>query len=321
MEYRGSPNSVIPFATSYRRDDNELVDPTTPRVTFKDAVGAVSSLVLVKEDVGHYALDWTIPADAPLGNFNFVYSGSFSPFEGADSAYWESDLQTLEIVASTAAAEAPGSVVGLASNALTTVGAVKAELGIADADTTHDPRLKRMINAASRWIERKLNRELARASVTEKLRGYGRDKLLLARYPIVSVTTIEVDGAAAVQGDGPADWDYESQAGGILYREDGWPLQARGYGDLTADIDPRKARRNVKVTYIGGYVLPKDEDDANPRTLPWDIEWVAIRIVKLWYDRDPDMKKETSEAGYSYEVDPRTARALLEDLRSYKRWA
>ena len=85
-------------------------------------------------------------------------------------------------------------------------------------------------------------------------------------------------------------------------------------------MDPSKARRNVEITYIGGYVLPKDEDDAHPRSLPWEIEWAAIRLVKIWYDRDPDVRKETSPTGYSYEVDPKTAREILRDLRRYRRW-
>jgi len=315
-----SPNSTVHFATTFRQDDGTLVAAADAKVVFRDAVAGVSEVALAEEgaEVGFYTKDWTVPAGAAVGFYDWWYQGDFAPFEGADVATWKSDLRTLEVVAATPSTP-QGSTASLAANALTTLGAAKSELGIPlEDDADLDPRISRIINAASGWIESRLNRNLGRDTVTELLSGRGRQRLNLERYPILELVSVQVDGADV--SDECKILNGARGARGQIWRKNGFPLSAFGYRDLTADVDPSTADLNVEAEYRGGYVLPRDEDDANPRTLPWEIEWACIRIVKIWYDRDPDMKRETSEAGYSYEVDPNMARGILQDLRVHKRW-
>jgi hypothetical protein len=163
--------------------------------------------------------------------------------------------------------------VALASNALTTLATVKAELGIADAVTTHDARIERLINAASDAIERHCGRQLSRATVTdERVKGFGTQHLLLARTPIVSVTSVELDDSTV-----DADSYYiESAEAGMLFAPDGWEWTA----PFSSGASPSKLvgleESRYLVTYVGGYQTPAQ---GGTRTLPYDLEHACILAV------------------------------------------
>lgn len=314
--HRYALGAKVPFGTEFEISTGKLVDVTNPRVVLQDPIAGVTTVSLTKQATGMYAAVWTVPLDAALGFYDYYYAGTYDVGKGPQE--FTGGFGTLEIVKQDPETSL-GSVIGLSANALTTVGALKDELGIASSDTSLDTHLKRMINAASDWLEAQLHRSLRLETVTESLSGFGRQRLNLARYPISSLTSVKVDGA-----DVTADCKILNGARGQrgqIWRKDGFPLSARGYGDLTSDTDPSTADLNVEVSYKGGYVLPQDESATLPRTLPWDIEWACLRIVKHWHDRDPGLKSEQSPTGYRYEVDPQLAQTILKDLAPYRRWA
>jgi len=201
----------------------------------------------------------------------------------------------------------------LAGNALTTLERLKMELGLDTQDTSQDSHLALLVNATSAAIESELYRDLGRQEVTEVLSGYGRQRITLRRYPVESVTSATVNGSAVT------DFRILSEQG-QLWRRQGWPLSASGYGDLTLDQDPDSADLNVEVTYVGGYVLPKDETPQRPRTLPWDIEMACLRLAIDMHNRGPGMSAEQSPGGYRYEVGLTLLRDEVQKLRRYRRW-
>jgi uncharacterized phiE125 gp8 family phage protein len=181
----------------------------------------------------------------------------------------------------------------LAENALTTLTAVKEYLKITSTDK--DGLFERLINSASDAIEKFCDRKFKkREYANEKHKGNNRQLLRLNHYPIVSVSSVTVNGNTYTQNV-DFELDEEDAEAGMLFREEGWP--ASNYvGGLTQDPTARK--RNIKVTYTAGYVLPKDDDAQDPRTLPYDLEQACILLVQYYYKTDiADFSTVFGEAG------------------------
>jgi hypothetical protein len=97
-----------------------------------------------------------------------------------------------------------------------------------------------LIEAASRYVTDYTRRNFLRTTYTEVLSGTGHKDLRLANYPILSVTSVTIDGVA--------ETDY------VMLPEEG--ILVRG----DADDDPRgsigwdRGTRNITVVYIGGEI-------------------------------------------------------------------
>jgi hypothetical protein len=191
-----------------------------------------------------------------------------------------------------------------ASTALTTIGTVCQELGVA----TDLPGLDAMIARASAAITAYLARPLARETVIETFRQVDGFRLLrLSRFPATAIASVVVDGLTLPSGD------YElGDQGQHLYRL---------VGDEPVDWKATK----IVVTYTGGYVLPGTAG----RTLPPEIEWACIMAVSADYhmrNRDPQMRSESADGiGSQSWLDPDTAAhgglpwAAAERLQPYRR--
>ena len=177
--------------------------------------------------------------------------------------------------------------------ALTTLDAVKDELGI--TDDSEDNRLSRMINAWSQRFDTETSRKLARASYVESIAAQGGLWLNLAQYPVTSVESVVVDDATLV-----ADDDYTLYPmNGQLWRSEKWRWAAGCHPDLTGDRDPYANGLNVTVTYIAGYVTPAmaEDDSSLIRDLPYDLEDGVIRGVVFSYQNAPGVKMEQTAGG------------------------
>lgn len=182
----------------------------------------------------------------------------------------------------------------LASNALTTLATVLDELGlVSDSGGAQDMRFERYINAASAFCARFCDRTFERATgIVERAKGFGGTHLIVSRTPIVTVTSIALDGDA-FDTDTYAVHDAEA---GILYRAAGWPNTAPRLPGITQPYAPGMEERSIVVTYDGGYVTPAQ---VGTRTLPWDLEDVVVQMVtSRWRGRGNDIRirQETHEA-------------------------
>jgi hypothetical protein len=159
---------------------------------------------------------------------------------------------------------------------LTTVAAVKADLGIVGTD--QDVRIGGLIDQYSAaivgWCDRPFALETVRETLFERCASNG---LMLSRWPIVAVSAVSIDGSALDPADFIAD-----KVTGILYRRgttfrgEFWPA-----GETI-------------VEYQSGYILPGEAS----RTLPHDVERAAIMLVKGAYfglGRDPALRSEDVE--------------------------
>lgn len=174
----------------------------------------------------------------------------------------------------------------LASNALTTVAAVCAELSLAvpTSGSTDEADLEARIAAASDAIARFCSRVFGQQDRTERVEGLGGDVLFVRHAPVTAVASIVHNGEEVPLDEvesPPAEGDAES---GLVRRLDGC------WADTCA-------RRSYVVTYTAGWVLPKDAATSTPRTLPHDVERACILTVVADYlakGRDPSIVSESA---------------------------
>lgn len=162
---------------------------------------------------------------------------------------------------------------------LTDLASVKTELGI--TSSTYDAELEDLIRAASKAIETFCRRPLARATVTdERHRAIGGVELYLKRRPVVSVTSITLDGTT-VEADNFALADADS---GLVYFYTPLVVQAPRRRGVVQDYALRYAEPDYKATYVGGWVTRQQATDAvGTRDLPYDIERACIRLVSYFW--------------------------------------
>jgi hypothetical protein len=167
---------------------------------------------------------------------------------------------------------------------LTTLAAVKAELGI--SGTTEDTLLGSFIDQASAAIVDYCQRPFAQEVYKETVMGYGSNRLMLSRTPIVAVASVTADSEVIT------DHLIENADAGILYRKLGWQWTAPLGWNVTSYPMSGREELLFAIQYTAGFILPGDATTEKLRTLPQAVEKACIETVKAWYlgrDRDPFM--------------------------------
>lgn len=154
------------------------------------------------------------------------------------------------------------------TNALTTLQTLKDELGIGAGENTHDDALGRLAGVATDLIEKFCKRTFLRGTVTsERVAGFGTPRLFLARTPVVSVTSVIIDGTTIDS----TTYYVEDDEQGSLFCSSCWDWTKPDPGPRGFATEERK----YLVTYVGGYYLPGHES----RNLPFPIEEACIMAV------------------------------------------
>ncbi len=153
---------------------------------------------------------------------------------------------------------------------LCSVADVMDELGCSTSDK---PTLDNIIQQVSDAIVAYCGRHFAKQTYSETVAGFGDVQMVLAVWPIVSVTSILVEGLPVM------DFTLNDPDSGMIYREAGWRWSTVWQGRLSAKPWPYSEKQIFTVEYIAGYDLP----DAMIPNLPRDIERAAIIIAKDWF--------------------------------------
>ena len=143
---------------------------------------------------------------------------------------------------------------------LTTLGEVKAWLqtGQAAFPDTDDALLTRLITAASQFIQKWLNRNIASTDWCEVRDGTGGQLLTFGNFPVTAVLSLSIDGLAI--SSAPNDGGF-----GAGYVFSPTELALRGY------VFTRRTQ-NVAITYTAGYPA-----------IPPDIAQACVDLVCLRY--------------------------------------
>lgn len=171
---------------------------------------------------------------------------------------------------------------------LTTVADVKSYLGI-QALTTDDALLAKLVTSASAAVEQWCGRTFALTSYTETTNGRGGHCLILKNAPVVSVSSVTVDGV--VIPPQPA----VNQPGWVL---DGNRLQLAG-SCFTSGV------QNVVVQYTAGYA-----------STPANIAQATIDLVALKYKQHSKVGNASETIGqatvsYTFGRIPSDVQAVL----------
>jgi hypothetical protein len=169
---------------------------------------------------------------------------------------------------------------------LTTLSTVKEYLGL--TGTGEDSLLNRLMDWATDFIHSYCGRIFPQGGYDEYIDGDGTETLLSHQFPILSVNSLEVDGAV------------KDSASFVLYA----PL---GLLRLKSGVFPR-GKKNVRLQYTAGYA-----------TIPKDIEQASIELVALrYYDRGSARLGVTSSEGTSFVSQlPQEIRQVLDLYKRY----
>jgi Phage gp6-like head-tail connector protein len=152
---------------------------------------------------------------------------------------------------------------------LTTLDTLKARLKIDLADTTDDAQLTRFLKHVSTRFERECNRKFDRLEdATDEFPANASD-LVVARYPLESVSTFELKTSETAGWTALENVDYLLRPGGVI--------RLRGILGSESQL--------LRVTYTGGYVLPADTATPEQTPLPDDLEQACVEQAAFWYQR------------------------------------
>lgn len=196
---------IYPATVEVRNSAGVLVNAATMTFTFTLPDATTTSPAPSNPSTGRYEHD-LLTTQLGLHRFRAVATGP--------NAAW-ADVFTVHSLEAFA-------LVGLAE--------VKDHLNIPAADTSADEELRGFILSACDVVEDVVG-VVARRSFTQTLSGRGERSLLLSRRPVISVTSVTVDGVAL------ASTDYSVTPHGVLTRTAGrWP----------SGVD------NIVVVYVAG---------------------------------------------------------------------
>jgi hypothetical protein len=190
---------------------------------------------------------------------------------------------------------------------LTQLSTVKARLEIDDFEVKYDVLITNAINAYSAQFDKECNRQFARTvDATEEFDG-DETEILVASYPVESVTKFELK---STETEG---W-VEQTAVDYLLRRNCVISLANPLGDC---------RQRARVTYTGGYVLTGTTVGRGQTALPNDHEKHAVEQVACWFlTRDKLGHVRSWPKGGVYEEFAQTELLInvKEVLRKYERW-
>ncbi|GEL75205.1 hypothetical protein [Myxococcus virescens] len=185
----------------------------------------------------------------------------------------------------------------LADNALTTVATLAYELGLPEpaAGSPAEKDLERRIAVASKAVEDYCDRRFGRATLTEKVRGMGGQVLMLDRCPVLSITSVTLDGQVVPV----AEYEcvgVDAAAGLLRTRYGRWANTADWQRGVSPEPLAGTERAAYTVVYVAGYVLPKDAAPGSPSTLPAPLEEACLLTAVASYrakGRDPSIVSQS----------------------------
>lgn len=147
----------------------------------------------------------------------------------------------------------------MAAGDLTTLANAKAWLNV--TTTTDDALLTRLVSASSQFVQTYLRRQIATASYTDVRNGNDQTEMVLANWPVVSVSSVTVSGLV-VQ---PAPSMVAGQSPSVGYLFDDQSVYLYGFQFY-------RGAQNVQIAYSAGY-----------SSTPLDIEQAVIELIALKY--------------------------------------
>jgi hypothetical protein len=257
------------------------VDPTTPRVSIINALGAtvVSNATPTRISLGHYEYAYPVDVAAPLGAWDADWTALIngSPVEAHDG---------FTVVPA-------GTVLFTSTDAFVTIADYEAAFNtVITGDAGLTAKVQFALDSACAEIRQALGNQTL-TYVTDdviELDGTGRTALLLPQLPVVHINSVTIDKGLATE---LAVTDWVLGLGGVLRRK-GTQL------DPTAWYTRRPPKvwpwgfGNITVDYDHGY----DAYESEP--FPKDLINVALQVARSTVSSLPAGITSETIGGYSY---------------------
>ena len=165
-------------------------------------------------------------------------------------------------------------------SALMSLDAYKATVGT--TTTADDTSIQFALDRATALIEGYIGYPLKRQVYHETVAGYGSNQMTVSRTPLKSVESIAY-GSEVVD---PISYDIESESGGIIYRELGWPWTAGVEYDLMPHVVPRSELKSYTVVYEAGYCINGSTADGwltTGESVPEDLQGALVHAATFLY--------------------------------------
>lgn len=183
-----------------------------------------------------------------------------------------------------------------AADGLTTVARVALEMGITDEAELY--RIAQLILDATDMIALYCNRStFKRQEVVEKFVGNGRNLAFVNHLPIVSISSITMDGVTIPS----TDYEIQGSASGGVFHFSGWQDTAYDASPLAGMPVAQSRRKMFEITYTGGYILPS----VAGRDLPRPIEQACLQLVKSMYNQGDNKNIKSEKVDSVYQVEYR----------------
>jgi hypothetical protein len=168
---------------------------------------------------------------------------------------------------------------------LTTLARVKLFLGI--SGSTEDSFITTLIDIATDTIQAYTGRSFSLETITEKLPGTDTSKIVLSKFPIISITSITDDSGLI----NLTEYEISDDKAGTVYRKEAiFAFKGNSIGVLGVNSE-KESENNITVIYQAGYT-----------TVPLDIEMAAISYIRSLYlgrSRDSTVSSESVSGVYS----------------------
>jgi hypothetical protein len=181
--------------------------------------------------------------------------------------------------------------------ALTTTAALRQYLGT--TSTADDTRQLAQIVAASRWAEGYVGYPFQLQGYRETVPGFGVQRLMLSRFPIVAVqaiyNTTTTDDATSYTS---TEVSVEDPDAGFLHTVNTFPWSARVAYDMAPFVAPQSERSEWLVDYCAGYRLAGSTTTgygttSTGETLPADVALAVQMKAAEYYERTGDISSKT----------------------------
>lgn len=174
-----------------------------------------------------------------------------------------------------------------------------------------DTILNHLINGVSQWVSGYLKRCLVSKAHTEYYSGDGEMEIQLRNYPIISVTSINIDALRVFDASNAVD-----VSANIIIKKGVGLLRAFNlmYGFTAGES-------NIKIVYVAGYTVATDGGSTG--TMPYTIRLAVKRILEKQYrigytHRKLDYASESIESmnvTFNPDAIPKDAVSLLDGYR------
>jgi len=185
----------------------------------------------------------------------------------------------------------------------TTLDKLKLHLGIEFSDESKDELLEYLIEDSTKDIENECGRSFERNTFTEYFCGNGSQVIYLKNRPVISITSVTINSGESgslntlIETIAASNCDIVDTA--AIFYSGGFPDgRALEEGIVGKYPDPSKTSRNITITYVGGYILPGEEDS----DFPADLEGACIELCKHKYPYSVQNRNVVSEQIADYKV-------------------